>query len=290
MIRNKYNKNMRKIREFVRKKLKECGVFYIAFNFRNLFRTNFYTETPRLFNVVFIETINRCNGICPFCPVNIRDDTREYKKMNMDLFIKIINDLKEIRFSGKLDLASNNEPFLDERLETFAEIARKNLPFAYIYLYTNGTLLTLDRFKRIIPFLDRIIIDNYNDSLELNKPIQIIYDYCKDDPMLNTKVEIRLRKVNEILTTRGGQSPNNSKKEIIPVKCHLPWQQFVITPDGRVSLCCNDALGKYTLGDVNNHSLIEIWHSEEYKNIRNLLKKGRMEVDLCKYCDSLHSL
>ena len=47
----------------------------------------------------------------------------------------------------------------------------------YIYMYTNGTLLTLDKFKIIISLLDKIIIDNYNDELEMHKNVQDIRNY-----------------------------------------------------------------------------------------------------------------
>lgn len=62
---------------------------------------------------------------------------------------------------------------------------------------------------------------------------------------------------------------------------------LIIRPDGKISLCCNDALGKYTLGDVNNQSIDEIWNSEEYQKIRNeMLYNGRKNLLLCKNCDT----
>ena len=33
-----------------------------------------------------IETLNRCNNICPFCPVNVNQPQREYAKMPNELF------------------------------------------------------------------------------------------------------------------------------------------------------------------------------------------------------------
>ena len=57
-----------------------------------------------LFDHVEIETINRCNGGCEFCPVSVKNDTREYKEMSWELFEKIINQLAEINYSGKVAL------------------------------------------------------------------------------------------------------------------------------------------------------------------------------------------
>lgn len=240
-----------------------------------------------LFSSIELETINRCNGECPFCPVNRHDDTREFKKMDEELFKSIIAQLKELNYSGRLAFHSNNEPFLDKRIIDFVKYARQELPNTYIYMYNNGSLLTLDKFKEIIPHMDKMIIDNYNDELKLNPNPKIIHEYCSKDKVLNKKVEIHLRKVHEVLNTRGGQSPNNNKKKTLNISCVLPFKQVVIRPDGKISLCCNDPLGKFTMGDLTKNTFVEIWNSPKYKKLRKRLAKGRKTVSLCKYCDTL---
>lgn len=247
----------------------------------------FNNKIPPLFSSIELETINRCNGICEFCPVNRRDDTRKFKLMDEVLFKSIIKQLKDLNYNGRLAFHSNNEPFMDKRIVDFVKYAKQNLPKAYIYLYTNGTLLTMDKFLNIIPYLSKIYIDNYNDDLKLNENSRAINDYCIKNKSINSKVEIHLRKIHEVLNTRGGQSPNNHKKEILNMSCVLPFKQLVIRPDGKISLCCNDPLGKFTLGDLNKQSLIEIWNSKKYNIIRNKLKRGRKYIYLCKYCDTL---
>ena len=47
-----------------------------------------------LFESIEIETINRCNGTCSFCPINRNDDTRILHKMSDELFYNII----EVRY------------------------------------------------------------------------------------------------------------------------------------------------------------------------------------------------
>ena len=249
---------------------------------------NYYDkrELP-LFSSVEIEIINRCNGECPFCPVNRHVDPRKMKRMEEGLFKKIIRELGELNYSGRLALHSNNEPFLDERIIEFAQYAREQVPKAFIYLYTNGTLVTLDKFKRIIPYLDRMVIDNYDDGLKLHKNVQEIHEYCRNDFILDKKVEIHVRKVNEVLNTRGGQSPNNTKKETLRMSCILPYKQMVIRPDGKTSLCCNDPYGKNTLADLDWMTLKEAWYSDRYEKVRKALRKRRSRVNLCRYCDTL---
>lgn len=240
-----------------------------------------------LFSSIELEVINRCNGECPFCPVNRHVDPRKTIKMDEKLFRKIIDELSELEYSGRLALHSNNEPFLDSRIIQFAKYAREKLPKAFIYMYTNGTLLTLDKFIEIIPYLNRMVIDNYDDELKLHENAKIIDQYCKKDGKLDKKVEIHVRKIHEVLKTRGGQAPNNDKSRTLNMSCVLPFKQLIIRPDGKISLCCNDALGKYTMADLSKMTLKEAWYSERYKKLRKKLRKSRARIRLCRYCDTL---
>ena len=98
-------------------------------------------DNPSIYEIE-IETVNRCNGVCPFCPVNAKEPQRPYAKMSTDLFYKIIADLVAIDYSGMLSIFSNNEPFLDERILDFYRYAKTHLPKAATSIFTNGSLLT----------------------------------------------------------------------------------------------------------------------------------------------------
>ncbi len=240
-----------------------------------------------LFNHVEIETVNRCNGSCSFCPVSKGNDSREYHVMPQELFESIIDQLAEIDYAGKLALFSNNEPFLDETIIAKHKYARKKLPHARMHLFTNGTLLTVEKFTEIIKYLDELVIDNYQQELKLIKPCREIVEYCKDHPELKEKTTIVLRKSNEILSSRGGDAPNRNDKVSYPkAKCALPYKQLIIRPDGKVSLCCNDPLGKNTLADLTKESIMEAWNNDRLKNVREHIYRGRGDWEHCKYCDA----
>lgn len=239
-----------------------------------------------LFQDVEIETINRCNGSCMFCPVNRENDTREFKIMDDCLFESIINQLEELNYRGRCALFSNNEPFLDKKIIMRQVYARRHLPHAKLHLFTNGTLLTLDKFIEIIPYLDELIIDNYHSELQLLENSEKIIDYCVRHEELKDKVTIVLRDPNEILSTRGGDAPNRKEKiSYGECTCQLPFQQLIIRPDGKVSLCCNDPLGKMTLGDAGEERLEDIWNNKNYREIRENILIGRKMVGHCNYCD-----
>ena len=160
--------------------------------------------------------------------------------MDIQLFKKIIQELSELEYSGRLGMFSNNEPFLDSRIEDLTKYAREKLPNAVIYLYTNGTVLTKKRYEAIIPYLTYMIIDNYNDYGNMNDKIKIINDLCEKNEYYKSKTKIVMRKQNEVLFSRGGNAPNKKNSTTLDMSCILPFKQIVIRPDGKLSLCNND--------------------------------------------------
>lgn len=240
-----------------------------------------------LFRHVEIETYNRCNGGCEFCPVSVKNETRLECRMEEGLFKKIIGELETINYNGKLALFSNNEPFLDERILDFHCYAREHLPQARMHLFTNGTKLSLDKFVQVMKYLDELIIDNYSQKMELIPNCRAIKNYCEAHPELIKRVTIVYRKPQEILTSRGGDAPNRKEKvSYREAKCILPFRQMIIRPDGKVSLCCNDALGKNTLGDVSRDSLVNVWNNDRFMMVRKCLAEGRGNWKHCEYCDT----
>ena len=266
-------------------------MFSYYFGFRGL-------DRPPL---IELETQNRCNMTCSFCPVNVNDDPREYYKMPDSLLEKIANDLGEMDFSGKISLYANNEPLLDDRIINVCRLIRSKAKRATINISTNGILMTKEIFLGLFEAgLNEMVIDNYNDKLALIKPLSRLLDEI--NPMNDPKIEnyrlntrIILRKKTEVLDSRGGYSPNKKNEDFQTYKyysdhsCALPFIQFVIRPNGEISLCATDALGKVTLGDVSKQSIREVWNGEKFREVRRKLlrpkKQGRKSLDVCKGCD-----
>lgn len=241
-----------------------------------------------LFTQIHIETISRCNGGCSFCPVNRFDDPRPTERMKESLFRSIIDQLAAVEYTGLVYFQLNNEPLLDKRLYDFIDYARSRLPRAFLSVWTNGTALNLDKFRRLVTALDSLVIDNYNDDLVLNPPVQEIHDFCLANPEWGRKLRIKYRRENEMLDTRASGAPNRGYIETLASPCLYPFKQINVRPDGKISLCCNDALGAMTLGDLSTASILDVWHGESYDNIRKILRDGRKGIDICEGCDTLH--
>ena len=246
---------------------------------------------PPWFRHVEVETLNRCNGGCEFCPVNRNAAQRPLARMSEVLFEDILRQLAAIRYHRGLSLYSNNEPLLDTRLPEFAALARERLPDAYLQLYTNGTLLTLDLFRTLMPHFDKLTINNYSLAPKMHDNVREIHDYCltpEGQRLIAGKfLHIQLRNPTNVLSSRAGVAPNrNPPAQPVSALCMYPFSQFIVRPDGRVSLCCNDALGQMTLGDLTRQSMAEIWRGEACTRIRAaMIEKGRVGIPVCARCD-----
>ena len=235
---------------------------------------------------VSIETINRCNGTCPFCPCNIHDETRPYKEMSDALFQTVIQKLKEINYDKTLMLLANNEIFLDKKIVSRLQYTKENLPNCKIKIFTNGKLLTPKLFQTLLEndYIDEFIINNYNSTPKLTPPIKKIYDMYKKEE-IHTKVTIQLRYANEILSNRANTSPNKKGKKKIKDYCALPYTDLNIGPDGTLLLCCCDATEKTNLGNIKEKDILSLFNSPAYQKVRKKLREGRDHYSFCQYCD-----
>lgn len=260
----------------------------IAVNFlRQYIQNKMCKNQIPLFNKIEIETINQCNNICDFCPVNRFHDIRNHSTMTMELFEKIIIELEHLAYSGTINLSSNNEPLLDPYLIQRLKFTREHLPDAYIFIFTNGLLLTPQKLMQILTYVDFIHINNYNTTPELLSGHKRLQKELLENKVDTNKAEIHLRNSSECLSTRAGQAPNRKETIALTSPCILPFSQMVIRPNGQVSFCCNDAYGLYTMGDVSKQSLVEIWHGEEFCKSRANMMKNRSCQEPCRNCDML---
>lgn len=242
---------------------------------------------PSVFTNIEIETVNRCNNDCPFCPANRRADRRAHDVMGRRLFTSIVRQLGEIGFKGNLALYSNNEPLLDRRIPELAREAREAVPKSFIYIFTNGTLLTPGLYEKLMGSLDLIVINNYSDDLKLLPNVREIERVSRRDPELFKRTKIVLRRKNEFRTNRAGQSPNRRHRLRLSSACLYPFSQMVVRPNGKLSLCCNDAWGATNMGDLSETGILDCWFGDRYNEARRKILMGRKCLSPCRDCDNL---
>ena len=139
-----------------------------------------------------------------------------------------------------------------------------------------------------MPYLDSMQIDLYLKNDE-NEPenIERIRNVASEMGYEDRMTYFRIAP-DAIRSSRAGNSPNSKVSASIEELCRLPLVEMIVRPDGKISLCCNDALGQMTLGDLNTETIEEVWYGEKYAKIRDLAMKGREKISLCQYCNAIH--
>lgn len=247
-------------------------------------------EKVPVFHNVVIETINRCNGKCEFCPANAKDESRPFKKMPEDMFRDIVKQLKEMDWSGKIFMCVNNEPFIDHRILEFSRYIKQQLRGTEIAIITNGTLLSKDKMDEMADIVDYLTINDYSEKYELSEKIKEIYCYVRKNyrKFAGMRIVINRRYSKEILATRAGTAPNKPRKTLeIKSPCINPFTDLVIFPDGQVGMCCNDCKEVTNFGNVGKDSLREIWQNKKFYELRKAMCGGDRNYPFCKECDVL---
>src|SRR6476620_2487425 len=269
-------------------------------------------RAPGMPEIVQIESTNICNAKCVFCP---RDDMhRRQGIMSVELFRQVVDECVELGITH-VRMHNYGEAFIDKRLVEKVRYAKEK-GIAEVGVISNGSLITEQVARGMIDAgLDAINISVDAAGKEVFESTRLGLKY--DKVIANIERLLRLR------TESGKRRPklilsfvrqNNSADEQAFIEhwrsiadkihvtdlhnwagtlntesdvnfpCYRPWLTFTVLWDGRVSLCCADFDGKTILGDLNTHTIAEIWNAEPYRNARRQhLESGG--PDICRSCD-----
>jgi len=268
-----------------------------------------------------IEPTNCCNLNCIMCPR--KDMTRPQGYMDVNLFKKIIDecegrvDFIYLHFFGEpllhpkiIDLinyaagkgmtialstnalvlnAKMSRDLLQSKLDLLIISIDSLNPEIYKKIRGGGNLENI--LKNINTFLGlhQTFQSTLNVSIQmiemsLNKEeISTFASHWKLRDGVNLTVKPLHNYADQVHNIRslGNFPENNSDRRV----CVEPWRGLVIGWDGVVVPCCNDFDYKYTLGDVNVNTLVEIWNSEKIQELRRCQSLGLQKSDeLCKGC------
>ncbi len=265
--------------------------------------------------VVLCEVTNHCNLACSMC----FNATMKRRKgfMDIKLYRKIADEVAEHRGVFFQPLGSG-EPLLHP---DFPEMLRyaKEKGIKPLGTTTNATLLTPEMTDRIIDYLDVIFISL--DSMDSNK-LEKIRKGAKFDRLISN-IRYFMEKKKEkgkpfsvlnfvlmeetagdlegIRTEWGGIFDeiqvfechswiNSVKGEHNPAKlkgfpCYQLWNQMFVCWDGRVNLCCKDPEAREIMGDAAKEKLVDIWHSDKYNRLRDVMVRNELKGTLCAQCN-----
>lgn len=221
-----------------------------------------------IFKVVEIEVNNLCNRKCTYCPVSVLSKPPAPHYISGQLFERIISELARIEFSGRISYHLFSEPLLHRNLEKLLEYVSKHLPTAHQILYTNGDLLTQERYTSLKEAgTAQFIVTRHDFTSIPERPQQKV--------IFPSDLHITSRGMFDI-------------PEPLKLPCYLPSEQIIFTMNGDVLFCYEDAKRTQIMGNILESSIEEIWFSEKYVHLREILKSGTRDkaTSVCKNCNN----
>lgn len=246
-----------------------------------------YAQQVPLFRSVELETRTRCNSSCSFCAASILTDKRPDIYMPEPLYQKLLRELQELDYDGAIKFFVNNEPLLDKRTADFVRQAKAALPKVTTEVHTNGLKLNPKSGRELLEAgLDLLYINNYSQEGEMHRGVKAFLDEVAP-AFPEARIIFQMRLLDEQLLNRGGTAPNGRKlDEPLPLPCVLPFDEVVVTADGRVTICCQDHYFDAAVGNLNESSLHDIWYGKGFQDLRKeLLNADRSGNQFCRSCD-----
>jgi MoaA/NifB/PqqE/SkfB family radical SAM enzyme len=254
-----------------------------------------------------ISTSGYCNAKCHFCIYNSEENKLLPKGfMNWDLYEKIIRDAATIPAVDNIAFSGLSEPLTDKLLERRIALARELRPDWFIETYTNGTLLSPERFESLKAAgincvsisLNAVTQDQHEKVMGLKGLYNTVFQNAQYAKAHKGNVRLLVKavvngdnftidhstlflglwgKIDEgdgvgALVMEGnwagGTRLLEHREPDYNATCNRALAQISVHWDGRVGLCCFDPLVKYPFGDLKVQTIREIYNSPKYVEFR----------------------
>ncbi len=238
-----------------------------------------------------IEISSFCNRDCIFCPryadrSGIRknkDGRRINRKLPTHIVLDVMEQLEEIGHKGNLRFGRLSEALLDDRYIEFARFARsKGLS---VVEPTNGDILRKhpELCRDLDGLVSKLVIGIY-DYKDENEKSELMKWYQQQF----TKTEISFSIPDENCVIRQGADvvTDTITNRYLRKPCTAMDRKLLIRYDGEVSLCCEDDICDFGIGNVFHQAIDEIWWSKKHLIIRANLRKrgGKLKYKRCRTC------
>jgi len=263
-----------------------------------------------------VDTWSFCNGSCQFCRYNTL--TRPKGKMDMKLLQHILDDVATWpRPLEEIVPIHYGEFFTNPDWYEVLKLIETKLPQTAIVLATNGSLLTPQTVAKLttirtLKILNISVNAFYRETYEqlmglsadtilnvkeairylkvLMSPITVwismVYDPSYQTEKEKDLFEQEWRPYGTVFTHPASFCQDYRKPTIVSkIPCRSIFIDFVVLWTGECCMCCWDANGENQVGDVKNESIMQIWHGEKFKKLRELHNSGRRdEIPVCRDC------
>jgi radical SAM protein with 4Fe4S-binding SPASM domain len=260
---------------------------------------------PPLFSWIEFNLVGLCNRRCDFCPwsnpewrsdhVPKGGSNNDVLHLPIEVYEGIMKDLNKVGFKGGIIYSAFSEPFLYNHLEEVIKISKKQCPESRIEVVTNGDFLTIDKINTLFKAgLTRMDVSIY-DGPDKVKHFQ---DLRIESGLNKEQFHIRERWYAPEEHFGIGAISNRAGANIMPEinvnkittalerKCFYPFYQLIVDYDGGVLLCNHDWDKRLSMGNVKETSIIDIWNSKKYKEVRGNLANADRNHSPCDRCDA----
>lgn len=235
------------------------------------------TRTLDMFGQVHLEVNTDCNRACWYCSVSIFPKAQQL--MDMALYKKVIDELAEINYRGRISPNLSSEPTLHPRLPELMTYARR-AKNAKLVLYTNGDFLDRRRFDILKEAgVDELIITQHGKNAP--EPLTELMGGLTDNEREMVTYQT-LAGVNLFNRAIPGLIP--PERRTVPNPCFVADYELTVLVNGDVAQCGNDFKGEHVFGNIMERSIMDIWRNPEYRTFRNEVRSGRFQHDVCQRC------
>jgi radical SAM protein with 4Fe4S-binding SPASM domain len=251
-----------------------------------------------LFERLQIESQANCNRDCWFCPRTYDRSgayldpagRRVWNRMPTDTILDLLDQAAAMGFGGRVGFHHYSEPLLDGRNVMLAREARAR--GLEPYLHTNGDVLARDDrlCDEVMDVYELVVVGVYD--YETGEELEAAKGYWRDRLAGARSLEfsaIGLTGAHSMGIPRA-QVPTDARMTVPDLvfpggPCHRPLIRMIVRHDGEMLNCCEDTSGDWSLGNVYDSSLADLWFSERHAEVVADLLGGRREkYALCRRC------
>jgi radical SAM protein with 4Fe4S-binding SPASM domain len=262
--------------------------------------------------VVEVEIFSYCNRTCWFCPNSFIDRKSTNIFMEEDVYLSILNQLKEIDYSGDITYSRYNEPTSNKDifLKRIRQ-ARELLPKANLKTNSNGDYIDHDYVLELREAgLNELFLQHYDlkplsFDYEKNKELMekrlqklnFPYSILKDIPKFKIEYKLEVEGIRVQLRSRNFNVDGSSRGNTISLatdytrtqRCMQVFNNMYIDYNGNVMICCalRSDIPEHNIGimgNVKESTISSIFSSYRYTSWREHHNVDGPKEGVCKTC------